>query len=211
MAYSCKKSADSFIKFLCSATCEGRQVERLCHPEASAAPQSSHFIQKIIKHWCLIVRWCNFATDDNASMSAICRPALPLLLPAWAYWSPPSCAALWPSPSPLARPLGNLIEAALSCTDGQIELTLAARPLTRAASQKTTRRPKAPRLFQPFWLLRSFGRLVLAARLEFEELDDLARHILAGGRFHPLQAGGGVYLQHQRATGTAQNIHPGHI
>jgi hypothetical protein len=72
MVYSCKKSADSFIKFLCFATCEGRQVERLCQLEASAARQSSHFIQKIIKQWCLILVWCNFATDDNAATSVIC-------------------------------------------------------------------------------------------------------------------------------------------
>ncbi len=52
---------------------------------------------------------------------------------------------------------------------------------------------------------------MLAARLELEELDDLARHVLTGGSFHPLQAGGGVHLQHQRAAGATQNIHPGHV
>ncbi|MOA03559.1 hypothetical protein D3C78_1230710 [compost metagenome] len=52
---------------------------------------------------------------------------------------------------------------------------------------------------------------MLATRLELQKIDDLARHILAGGGFDPLQTRGGVHLQYQGATGTAQDIHPGHV
>ncbi len=52
---------------------------------------------------------------------------------------------------------------------------------------------------------------MLAAALELEKLDDLARHVLAGGGFHPLQTGGGVHLQHQRPAGRAQYVYASHI